>query len=78
MYLSFQHDDRVITMTGDGISVRTLTKLLNNIRRKRIVPEKEIRNELNNSQFRLFVSIIMDSTDIRYNVRDKTFEVVSW
>lgn len=65
-------------MTGDGISVRTLTKLLNNIRRKRIVPEKEIRNELNNSQFRLFVSIIMDSTDIRYNVRDKTFEVVSW
>jgi hypothetical protein len=65
-------------MTGDGISVRTLTKLLNNIRRKRIVPEKEIRNELNNSQFRLFVSIIMDTTDIIYNVRDKTFEVVSW
>jgi hypothetical protein len=65
-------------MTGDGISIRTMTKLLNNIRRKRIVPEKEIRNELNNSQFRLFVSIIMDSTDIRYNVRDKTFEVVSW
>ena len=59
----------------DGaISVSQLCNLLDTIREKKTISEKEIRKELNDAQFRLFVHLIKNTRGIRYNIKKKAFE----
>ena len=60
----------------DGaIAVSQLCNLLDTIREKRTVSEEEIKKELNDAQFRLFVHLIKNTRGIRYNIKKKVFEV---
>ena len=58
-----------------AISVSQLTNIFDRIKKKRMVSEKEIKKELNDAQFRLFVHLIKNTRGIRYNIKKKVFEV---
>ena len=59
----------------DGaIAVSQLCNLLDRIKKKRMVSEKEIKKELTNPQLRLFHKLVRNTRGIRYNVKKKYFE----
>ena len=58
-----------------AISVLHVCELLDRIKRKKTVSEKEIRKELNDAQFETFTSLIGILDGVIYNKEKGVFEV---
>jgi len=58
-----------------AIAVSQLCKLLDRIKEKKTVSEKEIRKELNDAQFETFTSLIGILDGVIYNKEKGVFEV---
>jgi len=65
-------------MDEGAIAVSQLCKLLDRIKEKKTVSEKEIRKELNDAQFETFTSLIGILDGVRYNKEKGVFEVEKW
>ena len=62
-------------MDEGAIAVSQLCKLLDRIKEKRMVPEEEIRKELNDAQFETFANLVQNLSGVKYDREKKTFEV---
>jgi hypothetical protein len=65
-------------MDEGAIAVSQLCKLLDRIKEKKTVSEKEIRKELNDAQFETFTSLIGILDGVIYNKEKGVFEVEKW